>query len=201
MQRLSNPLPYFLDSRGALLDAGFVYMGVAGQDPEAVPINVFTDADSDEPITQPLRTIGGLIVSGQNAVPIFFAETDYSIRVRDANGESVYYLPSVLDVGGGAPSYQPLDSDLTAIAALATTAFGRALLVLANQAALQTAVGLPAALPLIGGTVTGPIVHTGAGVHFYAADAAMTGCRIFFTAAGASDPTSQPGDIWLEAST
>ena len=33
-------------------------------------------------------------------------------------------------------TYQPLDSDLTAIAALSTTAYGRALLTLANQAAL-----------------------------------------------------------------
>lgn len=40
------------------------------------------------------------------------------------------------------PGYQPLDSDLTAIAALSTTAFGRALLVLANAAAGRTAFGL-----------------------------------------------------------
>lgn len=37
---------------------------------------------------------------------------------------------------------QPLDSDLTAIAALTTTTFGRALLELANAAALRTAGGL-----------------------------------------------------------
>lgn len=37
--------------------------------------------------------------------------------------------------------YQPLDSDLTAIAALSTTAYGRALLALANLAALQAVLG------------------------------------------------------------
>ena len=37
---------------------------------------------------------------------------------------------------------QPLDSDLTAIAALTTTAFGRALLALANAAAARTTLGL-----------------------------------------------------------
>jgi hypothetical protein len=37
---------------------------------------------------------------------------------------------------------QPLDSDLTSIAALATTAYGRAFLELANQAALQALLGL-----------------------------------------------------------
>ena len=38
-----------------------------------------------------------------------------------------------------AAGYQPLDSDLTAIAALTTTSFGRALLALADAAALRTA--------------------------------------------------------------
>lgn len=44
----------------------------------------------------------------------------------------------VTAVGGGA--YQPLDSDLTAIAALSTTSFGRALLALADSAALAAQV-------------------------------------------------------------
>lgn len=39
-------------------------------------------------------------------------------------------------------TYQPLDSDLTAIAALATTSFGRGFLVLADAAAGRTALGL-----------------------------------------------------------
>lgn len=39
-------------------------------------------------------------------------------------------------------SFQPSDSDLTAIALLTTTAFGRALLTVANAAALRTAAGL-----------------------------------------------------------
>lgn len=38
---------------------------------------------------------------------------------------------------------QPLDSDLTAIAALTTTSYGRALLALADQAALLTVIGSP----------------------------------------------------------
>lgn len=46
------------------------------------------------------------------------------------------------DPGGG--SYQPLDSDLTAIAALSTTSFGRELLALADAAASRTATGAAA---------------------------------------------------------
>ncbi len=41
-----------------------------------------------------------------------------------------------------ATTYQPLDSDLTAIAALTTTAYGRGMLELLNAAAGQTALGL-----------------------------------------------------------
>lgn len=41
----------------------------------------------------------------------------------------------------GATIFQPLDSDLTAIAALTTTAYGRGLLILADQAALTAAIG------------------------------------------------------------
>jgi hypothetical protein len=46
--------------------------------------------------------------------------------------------------------YQPLDSDLTAISALTTTTFGRALLVLANAAALRGAAELGSAALLDG---------------------------------------------------
>ena len=49
---------------------------------------------------------------------------------------------STVTVGVTANTYQPLDSDLTAIAALSTTSFGRALLELADAAAGRTALGL-----------------------------------------------------------
>ena len=42
-------------------------------------------------------------------------------------------------IGGGTTGWQPIDSDLTAIAALSTQAFGRALLELIDAAALRTA--------------------------------------------------------------
>lgn len=44
-----------------------------------------------------------------------------------------------------ATAYQPLDSDLTAIAALTTTTFGRSLLTVADAAAARTAIGAQAA--------------------------------------------------------
>jgi hypothetical protein len=194
MQRLNNPLPLFIDSRGALLDAGYIYVGDPDADPETNPIALFLDQDLTIPIEQPLRTLGGLILDGENAVFVYMAESDYSITIKDANSVLVAYVPSVATA---APSYQPLDADLTAIAALATTAYGRALLTLANQAALQAAVGLPAALPLTGGTITGNITRSGAGGHVYFADAALTTPKITVSAASGGNPTSAPGEIWI----
>lgn len=48
---------------------------------------------------------------------------------------------SIVEAINANPVYQPLDSDLTAIAALSTTTFGRSLLTSANAAALLTLVG------------------------------------------------------------
>jgi hypothetical protein len=61
MTRLVNPVPLFLDGRGALLDAGFIYIGTAGTNPETLAnrLNVFWDKALTIPAAQPLRTLGG----------------------------------------------------------------------------------------------------------------------------------------------
>lgn len=142
MTKLVNPVPLFLDGRGALLDAGFVYIGTAGTDPEVVGnrLPLFWDKALTIPAPQPLRTLGGVIVNGANLGFVYFAAADYSITIRDADSNLVAFVTTAFDLGGG--SYQPLDSDLTAIAALATTAFGRSFLVLADAAAARTLLGL-----------------------------------------------------------
>jgi hypothetical protein len=56
--------------------------------------------------------------------------------------------PGYLTAVEGDAAYQPKDSDLTAIAALATTAYGRALLALADAAAGRAALGAAPATPL-----------------------------------------------------
>jgi len=194
MNRLVNPVPLFLNRRGNLLDDGSIYVGTAGSDPEAFPISLFWDAGLSIPAAQPLKTLGGVIVNGGNAALVYMAEDDYSIRVYDADDAITQNTPSARDLNA---NYQPLDADLTAIAALSTTPFGRSLLTLSNQAALKTATGIADALPLTGGTVSGPILRAGSGAYAYFADSAMTGGRIFVSATGGGDPTSQPGDIWL----
>jgi hypothetical protein len=195
MTKLTNPVPLFLDLRGALLDAGYVYVGAAGQDPEATPIATFFDAERTIPAAQPLRTMGGRIVNGAYPATVYFAANDFSMRTRDADGNQIDYSPSLTSAS---TQYQPLDTDLSAIAALSTTAFGRSLLQLANQSALKQATGIPDPLPLTGGQVTGNITRQNAGVHQYWANPAITGGRIYMTADSASDPSSQSGDWWLK---
>lgn len=69
------------------------------------------------------------------------------IATRIAAGLVVKPIGEVLR-SGPSPALQPLDSDLTAIAALTTTTFGRNLLTLANTAALLAAAGAAAATDL-----------------------------------------------------
>lgn len=195
MQKVSNPVSYYFDTTGALADGGKIYVGVADGDPEADPITAYWDKELTLEATQPLRTIGGLVVNGTTPSAFYVAEDDYSMRVRDYNDVQVFYSPSFF--AASTESFQPLDPDLSAIAALTTTVFGRSLLTLANNAALATATGIPVPLPAVGGNVSGNIIRQGAGVHAYWFDPAMTGGRIFLTAEGAGDPTSQPGDLWF----
>lgn len=192
MQKLGNPVPTFLDTRGAVMDGGNIYVGVVDADPVSDPVSLFWDAALSIPAAQPLRTIGGLIVNGTTPAPVFMAEDDYSMRVTDAQDVLVFYSPSVYTNTSG---FQPLDTDLTAIAALETTSFGRALLTLANQAALQVAVGYA---PFTGGTVTSNIVRSGVGTHLYWADPLLASGRVFQINEGGPDPSSLPGDMVLE---
>lgn len=67
--------------------------------------------------------------------------TDATIPLADATNAGLMTPAQRNAVNALATTYQPLDSDLTAIAALSTTSYGRALLTLANLAALQAAVG------------------------------------------------------------
>lgn len=195
MLKLGNPVPIFLDAKGMLVDGGKIYVGVANADPESEPITVYWDKELTIPAEQPIRTLGGLIVNGTQPATVFLAEDDYSMRLRDAEDTLVFYSPSIFI---DSSAFQPLNATLTLIAAQGATNYGLGLLLLQDQNALKSATGFPDPLPKAGGAVTGNITRQGAGVHVYHADSAMTGGRIYVTAAGAGDPTSQPGDIWLE---
>jgi len=103
-----------------------------------------------------------------------------AIYLFSYDGTSFQILGSL----GGA-SFQPLDADLTAIAALSTTSFGRSLLTQADAAAARTT---------LGGTVTGVSLFTAADAAAArtAAGASATGSSLF-TAADAAAGRSTLG--------
>lgn len=193
--RVGNPFPFYLDRSGLPLDGGAIYVGVAGDDPELFPVTVYLDAALTIEAPQPLQVIGGLACNDGNPTSFYVSGANYSMRARDADGAEVFYVPTAII---GATDYQPLDADLTAIAALATTPYGRAILTAASAAAARSYLGIVDSLPLTGGTMTGNITRSSSGSHLYHTDAANTSGRVFVTASGAADPTSQVGDIWLE---
>ncbi len=80
----------------------------------------------------PIRTAFGKV--NDNFTEIYTANT--GVNTGDQN------LSAYATTAAVAAGYQPLDSDLTAIAALTTTAYGRALLSTADAPTLRTAIGL-----------------------------------------------------------
>lgn len=149
MTRLSNPIPIFLDGRGALLDGGYLYIGNPNTDPTVVAnqLPLFWDLARTIPAAQPLRTVGGVIVNGLNVARVYFASSDFSITVKDVNSNLVWSVPSAFDLGG--TSYQPLATNLTTIAGLAAlTSIGQGILTVANAGAAQTLLGLGTSSPL-----------------------------------------------------
>lgn len=193
--RIGNPFTVFLDSRGFPLDGGTVYIGLSGADPEASPTAVYLDKDLSIPAPQPIAVIGGLLCYDGNPTQFYTALQNFSIRVRDRSGAQVFYEPNAVS---DAQLWQPYNAELTAIAALATTPYGRQLLSMTTAAVARAYLGISDGLALTGGTVTGNITRSSGGPHLYHTDGAFSSGRVFVTASGAADPTSLPGDIWIE---
>lgn len=102
------------------------------------------------------------------------------LATLDGSGKlTASQIPSTLATDAEvAAGYQPLDSDLTAIAALSTTSFGRSLLAQADAAAARTTLGLDLALvnPMI---QAGDIIYTAGG-----ADLALNAATVMYSTYG-----------------
>lgn len=86
----TSPFPIYLDVDGSALENGYLYFGVAGQNPETNPITVYWDSTFETPAAQPIRTSGGYAVRNGTPAMVYFSATDYSITVRDKNRRLVY---------------------------------------------------------------------------------------------------------------
>lgn len=88
--------PIFTDIDGQPLEDGYVWIGVANLAPIGNPINVYWDAALTIPATQPIRTRGGYPMNSGTPARLY-VNSDYSIRVMNKNGSTVYSAPSATE--------------------------------------------------------------------------------------------------------
>jgi len=92
LTQLAPPYPIFTDKSGSPLDNGYLYFGTVNLNPETNPITVYYDAALTQPAAQPLRTSNGYVM--RNGSPaIIYANTYFSVTVRDKNRAMVIYSP------------------------------------------------------------------------------------------------------------
>lgn len=87
------PFAQYFDKDGSPLDGGSVYFGVANQNPETQPVQIYWDIAGTQPATQPVSTLNGYTVRSGTPANIY-AAGDYSVTVKNRNGEFVYYATS-----------------------------------------------------------------------------------------------------------
>lgn len=84
--------PIFTDIDGQPLEDGFVWIGTANLDPQGNPINVYWDKALTIPAAQPIRTLAGY-PSNSGTPGRLYVDSNYSIRVMNKNGSTVYSSP------------------------------------------------------------------------------------------------------------
>lgn len=88
------PYPLFYDIDGSPLEEGYIYIGVAGLNPESNPQAVFWDAALTLPAAQPIRTLNGYPANSGTPAMIYTSTTDFSLTVKDKASVTVYSVLS-----------------------------------------------------------------------------------------------------------
>jgi hypothetical protein len=86
---VNPPYPIFAEADGQPLENGYIWIGAANLDPQTNPINVYWDAALTITAAQPIRTLNGYVVY-QGTPSRFYTSGNYSIRVMDKNGSTIY---------------------------------------------------------------------------------------------------------------
>lgn len=84
--------PIFTDIDGQPLEDGYIWIGTTNLDPQTNPINVYWDAALTLPAAQPIRTLAGYPANSGTPARLY-VNSDYSIRVMNKNGSTVYSSP------------------------------------------------------------------------------------------------------------
>jgi hypothetical protein len=102
LTQLAPPYPIFTDKNGDPLDAGYLYFGTINLNPETNPIQVYYDSALTQPAAQPLRTSNGYVM--RNGSPaLIYANSQFSVTVRNKNNELVIYSPVGFGIIPGTP--------------------------------------------------------------------------------------------------
>lgn len=80
------PYTAIADIDGSPLDAGFLYLGEYGKDPELFPIEVFWDADFTVPAAQPIRTRNGYPMRNGSPAKVYLQTAQHSIAIKNSKG-------------------------------------------------------------------------------------------------------------------
>ena len=86
---VNPPFPIFTDIDGQPLENGYIWIGTANLNPQTNPINVYWDAALTISAAQPIRTLGGY-PSNSGTPARLYVNADYSIRVMNRNGSTIY---------------------------------------------------------------------------------------------------------------
>lgn len=127
-----QPYPVLFDKSGQPLDAGYVYVGQYGLNPETSQINVYWDADLTQPAPQPIRTINGYYSRNGTPAKIFINGAACSISVRDKSQSLVFNdlyssgqviangLPASLVIDAGGQTQQQINDNTPRLTQLIT---------------------------------------------------------------------------------
>ena len=96
--RINQPFDEFTDTAGKPLESGYIYVGTYGLNPETNPITIYSDINLSVPLTQPVRTTGG-IPTYLNSPTAIYTTGSYSITVKDSAGRLVFNRPNVDSTG------------------------------------------------------------------------------------------------------
>lgn len=96
MLPVESPFKVFTGLDGKPLNNGYVYFGVANQNPITSPVTVYWDAAGTQPALQPLRTENGYIMHAGTPANVFF-DGSYSELVQDSKKRQVFYARTSVD--------------------------------------------------------------------------------------------------------
>jgi parallel beta-helix repeat protein len=111
--------PIFTETDGLPLENGYIWIGAANLDPQGNPINVYWDAALTIAAPQPIRTLNGY--PSRNGTPArLYVNSDYSIRVMNRNGSTVYSAPQATERYGNLINSEDITYDPPFAGALPT---------------------------------------------------------------------------------